>query len=42
MMLLVRDLAVKNVRLEVGRLVFHSLAESNQKTWKVAIHSFPA
>jgi len=30
------------VRLVVGRLEFDSLAESDQKTLKFGIHSFPA
>jgi len=30
-----------SVRLVVGRIVFNSLAESDQKTLKVGIHSFP-
>jgi len=31
-----------SARLVVGRLGFNSLAESDQKTLKVGIHSFPA
>jgi len=38
----VRGLVVKSIRLVVSRPGFDSLAKSDQKTYKVGIHSFPA